>query len=34
VLLDGWKSRRLAHVADGRSRIIVGHEDLAGWPRE
>ncbi len=33
VLLDGWKSRRLAHVADGRSRIIVGHEDLAGWLR-
>jgi SAM-dependent methyltransferase len=34
VLLDSWKSRRLAHIADGRSRIIVGHEDLAGWPRE
>ncbi len=31
VLLDRWKSRRLAHVAAGRSRIIVGHEDLAGW---
>jgi hypothetical protein len=29
--LDSWKSRRLAHVAAGRSRIIVGHEDLAGW---
>jgi SAM-dependent methyltransferase len=32
--LDGWKSRRLAHVSGGRSRLIVGHEDLAGWPRE
>jgi hypothetical protein len=26
-----WKASRLAHVAAGRSRIIVGHEDLAGW---
>jgi SAM-dependent methyltransferase len=34
VLLESWKSRRLAHVAAGRSRLIVGHEDLAGWPRE
>jgi len=32
--LDSWKARRLAHVAAGRSRIVVGHEDLAGWPRE
>ena len=28
-----WKARRLAHVAAGRSRLVVGHEDLAGWPR-
>jgi hypothetical protein len=26
-----WKARRLAHVAAGRSRLIVGHEDLAAW---
>ncbi len=29
--LDGWRERRLAHVAAGRSRIVVGHDDLAGW---
>jgi SAM-dependent methyltransferase len=29
--LDSWKTRRLAHVTAGRSRLIVGHEDLAGW---
>jgi hypothetical protein len=29
--LDSWKSRRLAHVTAGRSHLIVGHEDLAGW---
>ncbi len=27
-----WKERRLAHVRAGRSRIVVGHEDLAAWP--
>ena len=31
--LDSWKFRRLAHVAAGRSRLVVGHEDLAGWLR-
>jgi hypothetical protein len=30
--VNGWKARRLKHVRDGRSRIVVGHEDLAGWP--
>ena len=29
--VSGWKTRRLAHVAAGRSRIVVGHEDLAAW---
>jgi hypothetical protein len=29
--LDGWRARRLAHVAAGRSRIVVGHDDLAAW---
>ncbi len=26
-----WRVRRLQHVAAGRSRIVVGHEDLAAW---
>ena len=29
-----WGSRRLAHVAAGRSRLVVGHDDLAALPRE
>ena len=29
--IDDWLGRRLAHVDDGRSRIVVGHEDLAAW---
>ena len=29
--IAGWRSRRLAHVEAGRSRITVGHEDIAGW---
>jgi hypothetical protein len=29
--IHDWKVSRLAHVASGRSRLIVGHEDLAGW---
>jgi hypothetical protein len=32
-ILD-WRARRLAHVADGRSQLIVGHKDLAGWPAD
>ena len=31
VLLD-WHRRRLEHVALGRSRIVVGHADVAGTP--
>ena len=27
-----WRDRRLAHIDAGRSRIIVRHHDLAGWP--
>lgn len=26
-----WRARRLAHVDAGRSRLIVGHDDLAAW---
>ena len=30
-----WRARRLAHVDAGRSRLVVGHGDLAAWlPRE
>jgi SAM-dependent methyltransferase len=32
TLLRDWKGRRLAHVAAGRSRLVVGHEDMAAWP--
>ena len=31
-MIDGWRRRRQAHVATHRSEIMVGHEDLAGWP--
>jgi hypothetical protein len=27
-----WRARRLAHLAAGRSHIVVGHDDLAAWP--
>jgi hypothetical protein len=27
-----WRGRRLAHLDTGRSRITVGHHDLAAWP--
>jgi hypothetical protein len=26
-----WQMRRLAHVDEGRSRMTVGHEDIAAW---
>lgn len=29
-LIAGWRTRRLAHVLDGRSELAVGHQDLAG----
>jgi len=29
--IEGWRVRRLDHVDGGRSRIIVGHEDLGAW---
>jgi len=29
--IRSWRTRRLAHVTAGRSRLIVGHEDLAAW---
>lgn len=29
--IRSWRARRLAHVARGRSRLRVGHQDVAGW---
>jgi hypothetical protein len=29
--LRAWSARRLAHVDAGRSRMVVGHDDVAGW---
>jgi SAM-dependent methyltransferase len=29
--LADWRTRRLAHLHAGRSRIVVGHRDLAAW---
>lgn len=31
-VLDAWLARRLEHVAAGRSRLLVGHTDIAGTP--
>lgn len=30
--IHGWQDRRLAHVAGGKSLLVVGHEDLAALP--
>jgi hypothetical protein len=30
-VIDAWRTRRLAHVAAGRSHLRVGHQDLAAW---
>jgi hypothetical protein len=32
AVIDYWLTRRLDHIRAGRSRIVVGHEDLAAWP--
>jgi hypothetical protein len=32
--IELWRRRRLAHVDRLESRLIVGHQDLGGWPRE
>jgi len=29
--IERWRVRRQAHIAEGVSRIVVGHEDLAAW---
>jgi hypothetical protein len=30
-IIEDWRGRRLAHVDAGRSQLIVGHADVAGW---
>jgi len=30
--IERWRERRMAHLAAGRSRIVVCHHDLAAWP--
>jgi hypothetical protein len=32
AMIRDWLNRRLAHVAAGRSHIVVCHEDVAAWP--
>jgi SAM-dependent methyltransferase len=29
--IAAWRTRRVAHVVEGRSRLTVGHYDLAAW---
>lgn len=31
--IASWRARRFAHVDAGRSHVVVGHHDLAAWPR-
>jgi hypothetical protein len=31
ALIADWRTRRLTHVAAGRSILTVGHQDIAGW---
>jgi hypothetical protein len=33
AVIDAWRSRRLGHIDAGRSRILVGHVDVAGIRR-
>jgi hypothetical protein len=33
AVIDAWRSRRIAHIDAGRSRIVVGHTDVAGIRR-
>ena len=30
--IASWRARRMGHIDAGRSRIVVGHHDLAAWP--
>jgi len=33
-MISHWRERRVAHLDAGRSRIVVGHVDLAAWLRQ
>ena len=33
-MIKSWETRRLAHVDANRSKIIVGHDDVAALPTE
>jgi hypothetical protein len=30
-LVEAWRQRRLALVDEGRSNLVVGHQDVAAW---
>jgi hypothetical protein len=32
TVIEHWHARRLEHVDADRSRIVVGHDDVAAWP--
>jgi hypothetical protein len=29
--IAGWRDRRIQHVEEGRSEMIVGHDDVGAW---
>ena len=31
AIIEAWRARRVAHIDGGRSRLRVGHHDLAAW---
>jgi len=33
AIVAAWRARRLARLDEGTSVIVVGHEDIAAWPR-
>jgi hypothetical protein len=33
LMIEGWLARRLAHVDENRSHIVVGHDDIAAFYR-
>ena len=30
-VIERWRARRMDHVAQGRSRVVVGHEDVGAF---
>jgi hypothetical protein len=33
AVIEAWRRRRLGHIEDATSTLVVGHEDLAAWLR-